>query len=76
MAEKVFYAVVTQFDCDPQSKWVSSDNPPRGPLLLERYLNNEHAQSQELTQKDAERFRHNYGWTRVAKVIVDIPEGE
>lgn len=77
--QKIYYAVVTQYDCDPQKDPPSGDDGARGPLLLERYLDNESALSEESTREHAKMFEsspHNYGWARVAKVIVDIPEGE
>jgi hypothetical protein len=73
MAERIFYALVMQHDCNAADALAKGYPAPQGPILFERYLNNEHAMSEELTRQDAERFKH-FGWTRVAKVIVDIPE--
>lgn len=74
--EKVFYAVITQYDCDPNKNPPDNPEGARGPLLLERYLDNESALSEESTREVARQFEgspHNYGWARVAKIIVDIP---
>jgi hypothetical protein len=70
---KTFYAVVCQHDMNAEDARVRGYDPPEGPILLERYLNNESAQSEELTREVAKQFGR-MGWTRVATITVDIPE--
>jgi hypothetical protein len=73
--QRTFYAVITQYDCDPAKNPPTEEDGARGPLLLECYLDNESALSEESTREVAKRFS-NYGWARVAKVTIEIPEGE
>lgn len=75
--KKTFYAVVTQYDCDPNKHPPTEEDGARGPLLLERYLNNDSALSEDATLEYAKGFEassHNYGWVRVATVTVDVPD--
>ena len=72
---RTFYAVVTEYDCDPNVNPPGSEFAARGPLLVERYLDSPDALSEEATREIAKRFR-NYGWARVAKVTIEFPEDE
>lgn len=77
MAEKTFYAIVTQFDTTPERAAQNMRDFPEqqhGPLLYECYLLPEH-QDLAVVEGISKRFASN-GWLRIAKVIVDIPDGE
>lgn len=76
--ERTYYAVVMQYDCDPKKNPPGSELGASGPILLERTLDNESALSEEATREIAKRWEAEgtHGWCRVAKVTVDIPEGE
>jgi hypothetical protein len=76
-SEQTFFGIVTQFDTTPEKAARNKRAYPEeshGPLLYECYLIPEH-KDRGFVEQVAKRFAHN-GWTRVAKVIVDIPEGE
>lgn len=70
---KTFYSVVTQYDCDPNGKHCSAEDPAEGPIMMETYLNEEHANKAYVERLAAERF-NTYGWARVATITIDIPE--
>jgi hypothetical protein len=73
--ERTFYAVVTQFDCDEHFALNGEATMKReGPLLFECYLN-DFARDQERVRRRAEGMAR-YGWARVAKVTVDIPDAD
>lgn len=76
--QKTFYAVVMQYDADPKKNPPGTELGASGPILLERTLDNESALSEEATREIAQRWEADgtHGWARVAKVIVDIPEGD
>ena len=67
-----FYAVVTQYDCDPAKNPPSELDGASGPLLMERYLVPE-SRDYAATLEIAKRF-DRYGWARVATVTIDIPD--
>lgn len=77
MALKTFFAVVTQYDCDPKENPPGSEYGAHGPLLVERYLDNDSACSAVQTRQIADGWERtgHHGWCRVATVTVDIPRG-
>lgn len=72
--EQTFYVVVTQFDCDEAQaiKWGPTKRD--GPLLFECYLSDFARDEQRVRQRAAGMGA--YGWARVAKLIVDIPDSD
>lgn len=73
--EQTFYVVVTQFDCDEAHvlKWGPTTKRD-GPLLFECYLNDFARDEGTVRQRAA--GMSSYGWARVAKVVVDIPDSD
>lgn len=71
--ERIFYGIVTQFDCDEASATKYSMER-KGPLLFECYLN-EWATDEARVRQHTTTFTRN-GWARVAKITVDIPESD
>lgn len=69
--QKTFFAIVTQFDCSTEQA-AQYSMEQHGPVLFECYLN-EHAIDEEKVRAHAQNFK-KYGWVRVARVTVDIPE--
>ena len=73
MAERTFYGIVTQFDCDEASSTKYSMER-KGPLLFECYLS-EWSSDEKRVNTHAASFSKN-GWVRVAKIIVDVPDSD
>jgi hypothetical protein len=73
MAEKVFYGIVTQFDC-PAEKVEKFGFHQSGPIIYECMLK-DWAMDEAKVRERAKAFV-GLGWVRIAKIIVDIPEGE
>lgn len=70
-SRKTFFGIVTEQDTY-FSRPVDPENPPRGPIMMETYLNELHADRAQV-EAMAPRFMH-YGWVRVAEIHVEIPE--
>lgn len=76
MAEKVFHGIVTQFDLDARTRAQCPGLTPCGPMLHELYLYNLGSRPEVMQRRADELQAAGHGWVRIAKVIVDIPEGE
>jgi hypothetical protein len=68
---KVFYAIVAQQDTYIDRE-VDPECPPRGPIMMEHYLDANHTDRAWVENK-AKQF-HRYGWVSIAEVRVDIPD--
>lgn len=73
MAEKVFYGIVTQFDCTPEQA-AKMGGDQSGPIIYECMLK-DWAMNEATVREHAKGFT-GCGWVRIAKIIVDIPEGD
>jgi hypothetical protein len=73
--KRTFYGIVVEQDT-PKDRRRPSDDPPRGPLLMECYLGPETI-SPDRAKVEAFARTHGfdrYGWVAIAEITVDIPD--
>jgi len=70
---RTFFAIVTEQDLPKDRKPLFESEHPRGPLLMETYLDY-HVDRAAVERRAREGSWSKYGWVRIATVTVDIPD--
>jgi hypothetical protein len=72
--KRTFYGIVCEQDLPKERTPSRVGDDPRGPILMETYLDGMHVDRAKVEEFARTRGFDRYGWVAIAEITVEVPE--